>query len=230
MTPDEILRCKTKVLTQEQREDYFTHGYISVESIIDNNTLEDIVNVTNQFIEASKEIFSSGDDYDLSPGHNAERPMLRRLKRPDEKHELYWNFANGILADIATDLAGPDVVFHHSKLNFKWAGGSDAVKWHQDAQFFPHTNYNVFTIGCYLEDTNMDNGPLAVIPDSHLGPLYDQYGENGDKGIELYNVKKDPKQYTSLAKDPTHQKTVARFKAQMKGKLRNIRNNDLKGN
>ena len=140
MTPDEILRCKTKVLTQEQREDYFTHGYISVESIIDNNTLEDIVNVTNQFIEASKEIFSSGDDYDLSPGHNAERPMLRRLKRPDEKHELYWNFANGILADIATDLAGPDVVFHHSKLNFKWAGGSDAVKWHQDAQFFPHTN------------------------------------------------------------------------------------------
>ena len=180
MTPDEILRCKTKVLTQEQREDYFTHGYISVESIIDNNTLEDIVNVTNQFIEASKEIFSSGDDYDLSPGHNAERPMLRRLKRPDEKHELYWNFANGILADIATDLAGPDVVFHHSKLNFKWAGGSDAVKWHQDAQFFPHTNYNVFTIGCYLEDTNMDNGPLAVIPDSHLGPLYDQYGENGE--------------------------------------------------
>ena len=178
MTPDEILRCKTKVLTQEQREDYFTHGYISVESIIDNNTLEDIVNVTNQFIEASKEIFSSGDDYDLSPGHNAERPMLRRLKRPDEKHELYWNFANGILADIAPDLAGPDVVFHHSKLNFKWAGGSDAVKWHQDAQFFPHTNYNVFTIGCYLEDTNMDNGPLAVIPDSHLGPLYDQYGEN----------------------------------------------------
>ena len=59
---------------------------------------------------------------------------------------------------------------------------------------------------------------------------YIQYGENGAKGIELYNIKKDPHQYTSLAQHPAHQETVARFKAQMTGKLRNIRNNDLKGN
>jgi iduronate 2-sulfatase len=59
---------------------------------------------------------------------------------------------------------------------------------------------------------------------------YIQYGENGAKGIELYNVKKDPHQYTSLAQHPVHQETVARFKAQMSGKLRNIRNNDLSRN
>ena len=59
---------------------------------------------------------------------------------------------------------------------------------------------------------------------------YIQYGENGVKGIELYNVKKDPHQYTSLAKDPAHQKTVTRFKAQMEAKLRSIRDNDLKRN
>jgi iduronate 2-sulfatase len=57
---------------------------------------------------------------------------------------------------------------------------------------------------------------------------YIQYGENGVRGIELYNVKKDPQQYTSLAKNPAHQKTVTRFKAQMTAKLRAIRNNDLK--
>ena len=59
---------------------------------------------------------------------------------------------------------------------------------------------------------------------------YIQYGENGSKGIELYNIKKDPYQYTNLAQHPAHQETVARFKTQMTGKLRNIRNNDLKGN
>ena len=57
---------------------------------------------------------------------------------------------------------------------------------------------------------------------------YIQYGEKAANGIELYNVKKDPHQYTSLAKDPAHQKTVARFKAQMAAKLRTIRNNDLR--
>ena len=48
--------------------------------------------------------------------------------------------------------------------------------------------------------------------------------------MELYNIKKDPHQYTSLVKDPDHQKTVARFKAQMAAKLREVRNNDLKKN
>ena len=57
---------------------------------------------------------------------------------------------------------------------------------------------------------------------------YIQYGEDAGKGIELYNVKKDPKLYTSLAKDPAHQKIVARFKNQMANKLREVRNNDLK--
>ena len=58
---------------------------------------------------------------------------------------------------------------------------------------------------------------------------YIQYGENGAKGIELYNIHKDPYQYTNLAQHPAHQETIARFKAQMAGKLRNIRNNDLNG-
>ena len=53
---------------------------------------------------------------------------------------------------------------------------------------------------------------------------YLDYGKTG----ELYNMEKDPKQYTSLAKDPAHQKIVARFKVQMANKLREVRNNDLK--
>jgi iduronate 2-sulfatase len=58
---------------------------------------------------------------------------------------------------------------------------------------------------------------------------YIQYGENGGKGIELYNIKRDPHQYTNLAQNPAHRKTLDRFKSQMTSKLQNIRNNDLKG-
>jgi ectoine hydroxylase-related dioxygenase (phytanoyl-CoA dioxygenase family) len=99
---------------------------------------------------------------------------------PDDRDPVFWELASGLLADVAADLVGPDVVFHHSKLNFKWYDESDKVKWHQDAQFFPHTNYNVLTIGCYLSDTDMTNGPLAVLPGSHNGPLYNQYDERGN--------------------------------------------------
>jgi ectoine hydroxylase len=180
MTPEEILLHPARLLSQEQREHYFEHGYVGVDSLVPADILSELVNVTKEFVDASRAETQSGNIFDIGPGHNSETPVLRRLKRPDEQHDAYWRVAKGILADVAADIAGPDVVFHHSKLNFKWPDGDSKVKWHQDAQFFPHTNYNVFTIGCYLADTDMSNGPLAIARDSHDGPLYDQYDDDGE--------------------------------------------------
>ena len=56
---------------------------------------------------------------------------------------------------------------------------------------------------------------------------YIQYGEDASKGIELFDVRKDPKQYTNLAKDPAYEKVVKRFKNKMAIKLREVRDNDL---
>ena len=179
MQPEDILSHPPRVLTQAQREHYFKYGYVGVENAVPADILAELQQVTDEFVEASRSETESGRIFDIGPGHSAERPVLRRLKGPDDRHDAYWRFASGFLADVAADLAGPDVLFHHSKLNFKWFDESDTVKWHQDIQFFPHTNYNVFTIGCYLRDTDMQNGPLAVLPGSHNGPLYDQYGEDG---------------------------------------------------
>lgn len=179
MKPDEILSYPPRVLTQQQREQYFELGYVGVESLVPAETLSELVKVTNEFVDASRAETRAGNIFDIGPGHSREHPVLRRLKRPDDQHDAYWRFASGILADVAADLVGPNVVFHHSKLNFKWFDQSDTVKWHQDIQFFPHTNYNVLTIGCYLMDTTMENGPLAVKPRSHELPLFDQYGPDG---------------------------------------------------
>ncbi len=54
-----------------------------------------------------------------------------------------------------------------------------------------------------------------------------QYGEQGQNGTELYHIKTDPGQYTNLATNPAHAKTVARFRKQMAAKLAAIRDNDL---
>ena len=180
MTPEAILSHPPRILTQVQREHYFTQGYVAVDSLVPVALLTELNRVTDAFVDASRTETCSGSRFDLGPGHSSDKPVLRRLKRPDEQHDAYWRFASGIMADVAADLAGPDVVFHHSKLNFKWFDHSDAVRWHQDIQFFPHTNYQVFTIGCYLTDTDLSNGPLAVLPGSHNGPLYNLYAPDGN--------------------------------------------------
>ncbi|MEM7268856.1 MAG: phytanoyl-CoA dioxygenase family protein, partial [Pseudomonadota bacterium] len=180
MTPEEILSHAPRVLTQAQREHYFEHGYVGVEDLVTGDELAGLQAVTQDFFEQSRSVTASDDTFDIAPEHTAENPVLRRLKSPDIQHEAYWAFSTGIMADVAADLVGPNVTFHHSKLNFKWFDEADTVKWHQDIQFFPHTNYNVLTIGCYLADTDMNNGPLACLKGSHDEPLYDQYDKDGN--------------------------------------------------
>jgi ectoine hydroxylase len=180
MTPEEILSHPARVLTQAQRESYFEKGYVLAESVIPEALVVRLRGVTNEMVERSRTLTSSDAIFDLEPGHTAERPRLRRLTSPVEHHPLYWKLASdSILADLAADLVGPDVKFHHSKLNFKWAAGGEEVKWHQDITYWPHTNYSPLTMGVYLYDCGPDQGPLAVLPGTHEGPLYDQYNAAG---------------------------------------------------
>jgi iduronate 2-sulfatase len=56
---------------------------------------------------------------------------------------------------------------------------------------------------------------------------YIQYGEDGSKGIELFDMQSDPLQYTNLAGDSNYLSIVAEFKVKLTEKLKIVRNNDL---
>ncbi len=53
------------------------------------------------------------------------------------------------------------------------------------------------------------------------------YDEDGSKGIELYDVQKDPHHYTNVANDPNMANVVAEYQQKLTRKLRSIRENDL---
>ena len=178
MTPEQILSHKPETLTQAQRQFYFDNGYLLVESIVPQDWVERLIDVTDEMVERSRSLDKSDMVFDLEPGHTADNPRLRRLTSPVEHHPTYWEFASrSIIVDVAADLVGPDVKFHHSKLNFKWAEGGEEVKWHQDITYWPHTNYSPLTIGVYLYDVDDDQGPLGAIAGSHKGELFNQYSE-----------------------------------------------------
>jgi ectoine hydroxylase-related dioxygenase (phytanoyl-CoA dioxygenase family) len=138
--------------------------------------------VTAEFVEQSRSLTESNVLFDLDAGHSAARPRLRRLSSPTDLHATYWEFAStSVIVDVVVDLIGPDVKFHHSKLNFKAAHGGEEVKWHQDIQFWPHTNYDLLTVGVFLEDVEPGMGEVGFVPGSHDGPLFDLY--DGDAWV-----------------------------------------------
>ena len=180
MKTEDILAIPAKVLSPEQRQFYFENGYLLVERAVGDELLERLRAVMAEMVEKSRELTRSDAVFDLEPGHSRETPRLRRLSSPDAHHPLFWEYASqSVTPDIVADLVGPDVKFHHSKLNFKWSEGGEEVMWHQDIQYWPHTNYSPLTVGLYLDDVGPDQGPLGVVPGSHQGELYDQYNDKG---------------------------------------------------
>ena len=180
MTPEQVLSHPARVLSQAQRESYFERGYVLAERIVPDAWLERLERATAELVERSRALTESNPMFDLEDGHSARTPRLRRVTNTNEAHPTFWAYiSRSLVADIAADLVGPNVKFMDSNFNFKCAGGGTEIRWHQDAQFTPHTNYSQVSIATMLEEVGPDQAPMAVVPGSHAGELFDLYGADG---------------------------------------------------
>ena len=181
MTLAEAPPVAVSPVSDRRRADYESNGYLCLPEFVGPEWLAELRAVTAEFIEASRAETASGKVFDLEPTHTADAPRLRRLNSPVDQHPTYARFTfEGPPAQLASALLGGPVRYHHSKLNFKWSDGGEEVKWHQDIQFWPHTDFTPLTIGVYLFDVDPDMAPMGVLPGSHLGPLYDLYAPDGN--------------------------------------------------
>ncbi len=179
MTPEDIINHPPIILSQEERKRYFSEGYTSSPAITPPELLKKIQQMSADFLEKSRKLEASNEFFDLGPNHSSQTPHVRRLRRPVDAHPFFWELATSeFLTGIAADLVGPDVKFHSAKLNYKWPGGGEIVKWHQDIPAWPHTNYSPVTIGIYLDDVTTKTGPLACVPGSHNGKIFSHYDLN----------------------------------------------------
>ena len=197
MRKEEILNIKVKILTEDQRKEYFEDGGVKVDNVLSKEWLEKSQKAIKGFIEQSRSFKESNSIFDLQKDHSKENPKLRRVSSPCDHNSDLWDLlVKGPIGDVAEDILGPNVRFYQSKLNFKNPKGGTEVKWHQDKPYFPHTNDSVITIGVYLEDCDDSQGPLEIIKKSHHDEVYNHY-ENGrwignisNKDLSKINIEK----------------------------------------
>ncbi len=168
-------------MSSGQLESYEADGYLHLERFVEGAVLADLQTAAAEFVEISRHMTESDKTLDLEPSHSFTAPRIRRLNSPVDNHEVFRHFAlEGPAAELACSILGGPARYHHSKLNYKWSDGGEEVKWHQDIQFWPHTDFSPLTIGVYLDDVDNSMGPMGVLPGSHQGQLYDQYESNGE--------------------------------------------------
>src|SRR5215469_4147616 len=158
---------------------YDRDGFIVLPDILSADEVEVLRGVTDQFVRDARTILANDDVYDLEDSHSAAEPRVRRIKTPHLHHPEYARAArHPKIVQVLTELWGM-VRFDTSKLNMKSAGYGAPVEWHQDWAFYPHTNDDLAAVGIMLDDCDRDNGPMLVLPESHLGPVYNHHGPDG---------------------------------------------------
>lgn len=186
MQPEQILAHPANVLSETQRRAFFDDGYLALPDYVPAAWLARLRGAMRELVERSRAARRTDSVFILEEGHSAANPRLHRVASPGDHHPDFWAFmTDPVMTDLAADVVGPDVKFHHSKLNMKTGQGSRGFKWHQDIQAWPHTDYSPVTIGVYLEGCTKEQGPLAIVPGSHKGRLYSMYDEAGNFVVRI---------------------------------------------
>lgn len=177
------------MLTEAQKQTYKDQGFVLIPQAIGAEKIAAMGLELEKWIEESR---SHNKNYgstrngkarfDLEPGHSAEHPKLRRISNPVDISQAYRDVLfEGPAIEAAVDVLGPDVKFHHCKLNIKLPGMVTRVDYHQDHPFDVHTNDDHVTLLVLLDDMTEANGCLRIVSGSHLWPQYSHY--QGDEFV-----------------------------------------------
>ena len=177
-----------RALNNEQIEDFWKNGYLTVENAVTANQLAQLKAEIFEWVEESKNYskpygqptVDGRPRFDMGTEHTAERPALRRVNNPSDISAVYYEvMSDSRMVDMICDLIGSNIKFHHCKINLKCPGGHTIVHYHQDFAFTPHSNDDVVTALLMLDEVTEDNGCLMVVPGSHKGKMYSLY-EDGN--------------------------------------------------
>ena len=167
-------------LDDQQKAAFWRDGFVKLDAVLPADRLAVLRLEFDRWVLQSRQHagpFGRMQDgrprFDVEPGHSARRPALRRVASPTELSQAYLQVVcDRRLTEAVADLIGPDLRFHHAKINSKLPGAATQVKWHQDFAFDPHSNDDLVTVALFLDDVCAQNGPLKVAPGSHRGPVY----------------------------------------------------------
>ncbi|MCS7458585.1 phytanoyl-CoA dioxygenase family protein [Paenibacillus doosanensis] len=164
------------MITADEAEFYRDNGYLLVKGIFDQKEVEEMRRATGKIIERA-----AHSKYDKNHAWQGDYLPPEELKKLVLKgfHDVHYHdaaFARAAIhpnmAAILSQLIGPNVLLHHTKMLVKPPENGAAFPMHQDYPYFPHTNHTMLAASVHLDRADTENGCLCVVPGSHkAGPL-----------------------------------------------------------
>ncbi|MCY3923518.1 MAG: phytanoyl-CoA dioxygenase family protein [Chloroflexi bacterium] len=167
-------------LTSAQIEQYNDKGYVFPIDIFSQSEIETIRGYFDELLPKALE--AGWNSYELTNWH---------------KHcQGVWDIVTDRrILDIMEDMLGDTVILRHSHFFAKLPGDGMRVSWHQDASYWPITPSKVVSAWLAIDDSDVGNGAMQVIPGSHLKAQVEFRDSDADEHNVLNQTVEDPEQH-----------------------------------
>ncbi|MDE2745711.1 MAG: phytanoyl-CoA dioxygenase family protein [Chloroflexota bacterium] len=167
-------------LSTEQIEQYNDKGYVFPIDIFSRSEIESVRGYFDELLPKALE--AGWNSYELTNWH---------------KHcQGVWDIVtDSRIIDIMEDMLGETVILRHSHFFAKLPGDGMRVSWHQDASYWPITPSKVVSAWLAIDDSDLGNGAMQVIPGSHLQAQVEFRDSTEDEHNVLNQTVENPEEH-----------------------------------
>ena len=159
-------------ISREQIDRYHDEGYLILERVIDDDTL--------QMLREECSYFMGYLDAEMDAEGVEQRGITQRRNRYFISNRYHlsprlWRFVYGdLMARVCRAALGPDVYLFNEQWVVKAADTGSAFAWHQDSGYVKNryrqtTHRPYLSCWCTLDDVDESNGTVHVLPHSRGG-------------------------------------------------------------
>jgi ectoine hydroxylase-related dioxygenase (phytanoyl-CoA dioxygenase family) len=186
-------------LNQEQIDQFHRHGYVKVGKVLQDDEIEQLREQYDLEFEKARDNnayrnLATNDGGSADEKEAAPQQMLQIMQMCERNIHFRQLLFNQRILDMAEDLIGPNIQLFHDQALFKPAGHGGAVFWHQDNAYWKCNPANLISCWLTLDDVDVHNGAMQVIPGSHLTPIRHESSQDTNALLDLKDV--DPSQAT----------------------------------
>ncbi len=166
----------------------FRHdGYLVFERLIFGERLEHYLSVFDELVEQGRRLQEPAPHFslELNADGSPRAGLLHKVQGVCVVESRILELARepAIVERVATLLEHEQLDVFGTKFFPKLAGGGTSTHWHQDNFYFGTDSTRVLSCGIYLQDADVANGCLRVVPGSHRsGGIVEHRHEPGMHG------------------------------------------------
>jgi len=177
-------------LTQAQIDFFWQNGYLKFGSLLTESELE---LYRGEYDRIFNEADQRGGARNLTATKNpSEAKPKQRMLQIINMCNLSIPFRKLIqdkrILDVVQDLIGPNIMLFHDQALNKPAHTGGPVFWHQDNAYWKCRPATLLSCWMTLDDVDIHNGAMQVIPGSHLTPVWHGSTDTTDSLIEAGQI------------------------------------------